>query len=59
MYKTRNRKLQDYLFINGCRAYKLEHNTAYFKETPQLKKLLDSFYIEFVCIPNRAGLWEK
>lgn len=56
MYKTRDIRLQDYLAVNGCYAYKNKGRTAFYRKTPQLLCLLDKYYIEFFCIPNKAGL---
>lgn len=54
MFKTRDVRLQDYLAINGCYAYKIKGKLAFYHNSSKLNDLLDKYYIEYICIPNKA-----
>lgn len=46
--------IKDYLEQNGTYpVYESEEGKAYYKDTIQLFTLLDRYYIQRVCIPNK------
>lgn len=54
MVKIRNRHIQNYLYENGIREeYTSLNGNKHYKYTKQLHSLLDRYYIEFICIPNK------
>lgn len=54
MVKIRNRHIQNYLAEHGIyEEYECLRGNKHYKYTKQLHSLLDRYYIEFMCIPNK------
>lgn len=51
--KIRNKHIQNYLEEHGCLAAIEDEEAYYYKKTSQFTSLLDSYFIEFICIPNK------
>ena len=53
MKKIRNNNIKNFLEENGIYPVKEEYGYAYYKSTPQFFSLLDSYFIKYICIPNK------
>lgn len=53
MKKIRNKHMQDYLEENGIYPVREDYEAAYYRHTPKLLSLLDSYFIKYICIPNK------
>lgn len=53
MYCIRNLNIIDYLWGRGMIPAFETGNAAYYKTSDDLRRLLDSYFIRYICIPNR------
>lgn len=53
--ETYNTHLQDWLALRGCFPVYQKGNYAEYWASPQLSELLDTYYIQTVCIKNIKG----
>lgn len=53
MKVIRNSRIQDYLGEHGMFPQFVEGKDAYYSKCPFLFELLDKYYIENTCVPNR------
>lgn len=53
MKKIKNDNIKNFLALNGIYPVREDYETAYYKQTPQLSSLLDSYFIKYICIPNK------
>lgn len=53
MKKIRNNNIKNFLEENGIYPVKEDYEFAYYRKTPKLYSLLDSYFIKFICIPNK------
>ena len=51
--KITNKHIQDYLEENGIYPVKEYGNEYWYRSTLQLVSLLDSYFIQYICIPNK------
>ena len=51
--KIRNDNIKNFLDENGIQPVKEDYENAYYKETPKLLSLLDTYFIRYICVPNR------
>ena len=54
MRAINNTHIIDYLWINGVKPTYELCGVAYYDTNRQLRNLLDRYYIEFTCIPNKG-----
>lgn len=48
-----NKHINDYLEENGYLPKYENGNECWYKATPKLISLLDSYHIRYICIPNK------
>ena len=53
MKVIRNYRIQDYLAENNCMPAYIDGEEFYYNRTPFLYELLDNYYIEYICLPNK------
>lgn len=53
MKKIRNKHIQDYLEEHGYLPKYENGNECWYESTPQFVSLLDSYFIQYICIPNK------
>lgn len=53
MIKVKNIHKQNYLAAHGVFPKYEEEEAAFYKKTPQLLSLLESYTIHYICIPNK------
>lgn len=54
MVKIRNTHIQNYLSEHGViEEFESLNGNKHYKYTKHLHSLLDKYYIEFMCIPNK------
>lgn len=46
-------RLWDFLVLNGCYPIAETERNATFRRTPQLKKLMEDYYITTICFKNK------
>ena len=49
----RNDKMKNFLELNGIYPVREWYEEAWYKKTPKFLSLLDDYYIQFHCVPNR------
>ena len=54
MRAIKNTRIVDYLWMNGIKPTYERYGVAYYKCSKQLQLLMDRYYIEFTCIPNKG-----
>lgn len=55
MIATKNIRLIDFLWENGILPDKELFNMAYYTVSEKLLDMMDRYYIQNVCIPNKGG----
>ena len=55
MYRTSNIFQIDYLATYGIEPEYSAFGYSFFRRSARLKELLDKYYIEYSCLPNRLG----
>lgn len=53
MIALKNVRKIDYLWTNGIQPLYERYGVAYYKTSKQLRDLLNRYYIQYLCIPNR------
>lgn len=53
MVKIRNSNIQNYIEENGILPNKTKDGINYYKYSVQLEMLLDKYFIQYICIPNK------
>lgn len=53
MIALKNVRKIDYLWTNGIQPLYERYGVAYYKTSDKIRNLLNKYYIEHFCIPNR------
>lgn len=54
MWAIKNIGLIDYLWDNGIKPEYERYELSFFRTSEKLRNLIDRYFIETVCIPNRG-----
>ena len=54
MWGIKNVRLVDYLCENGVFPECERWGVSFFKTTDKMRELMDSYFIRYTCIPNKA-----
>ena len=57
MWIIKSERLIDYLWERGCIPIMECGSIAFYRSSADLRLLLENYYIRYVCIPNREGLY--
>lgn len=55
MWGIKNIRLVDYLCENGIYPEYESIGVTFFKTSDKFRELLDRYFIQYTCIPNRLG----
>lgn len=56
MWIIKSERLIDYLWERGCVPIMECGGVAIYRSSADFRLLLESYYIRFVCIPNKKGM---
>lgn len=54
MRAIKNIHIVDYLWLNGIKPAYERYGVSYYKCSKKLNSIMDRYYIEFTCIPNKG-----
>lgn len=53
MWCIKSERLIDFLWERGCKPVLEYGSIAFYASNPDIRLLLESYYIRYVCIPNK------